>query len=116
MATIITVHGTFAAPTAPDPDGGPTPEPQWWETPSTFESDIRELVKSRDGRLDVIRSHRGGDNSEVERRDAGIRLASLMRELEGKSEPYCIVGHSHGGSIVSAAFWIMLRARNHCKI
>jgi hypothetical protein len=103
MATIITVHGTFAAPTAPDPNGGPTPEPQWWETPSTFESDIHELVESRDGRLDVTPFTWGGDNSEVERRDAGVRLASLMRELEAKSEPYCIVGHSHGGSIVSAA-------------
>jgi hypothetical protein len=103
MATIITVHGTFAKPTAADPDGGPGPEPQWWETASTFEHDIRDLVESRDGRLDVKPFVWAGDNSEVERREAGERLAGLMRELEARSEPYCVVGHSHGGSVVATA-------------
>lgn len=103
MASIISVHGTFAKPTVADPNGGPPPEPQWWETPSTFETDLRTLVDSRDGRLDVIPFMWGGDNSEVERRDAAARLIKLMRELESKSEPYCVVGHSHGGSVISSA-------------
>lgn len=101
MATIITVHGTFAAPTAPDPNGGLTPEPQWWESGSTFEKDMRDLVDARDGELNFVPFSWAGDNSEVERRAAGNRLSKVLRDLEAKSEPYCIVGHSHGGSILS---------------
>lgn len=103
MATIITVHGTFAKPTEADLEGGSAPDLQWWETQSMFEHDLRELVEARDGRLDVVPFVWPGDNSEVERREAGARLSKLMRELETKSEPYCIVGHSHGGSVVSSA-------------
>lgn len=103
MATIITVHGTFATPTSPNSDGEPSSDAQWWEASSAFEGDIRELVESRDGRLDVKPFIWAGDNSEVERRAAAKRLAKTMRDLEAKSEPYCIIGHSHGGSIVSSA-------------
>jgi hypothetical protein len=103
MATIITVHGTFAKPTEAGPDGGATADFQWWETQSTFERDLRDLVDARDGRLDITPFVWQGNNSEVERREAGERLAKLMRELEARSEPYCIVGHSHGGSVVSSA-------------
>ena len=71
MATIITVHGTFAAPTAADPNGGPMPELQWWETGSTFEKDMRQFVEARDGELNFVPFPWAGDNSEVERRDAG---------------------------------------------
>lgn len=103
MATIITVHGTFAKATETNADGGPAPELQWWETQSTFENDLRELVEGRDGKLDVKPFVWSGDNSEVERREAGARLAKLMHELETRSEPYCVIGHSHGGSVVSSA-------------
>ncbi len=103
MATIITVHGTFAAPTAADPNGGPMPELQWWEVGSAFEADMRGLIEPRDGELNFVPLPWGGNNSEVERREAGERLTKVMRDLEAKSEPYCIVGHSHGGSILSDA-------------
>ena len=103
MATIITVHGTFAAPTAADPNGGPMPELQWWEAGSTFETDMRQLIEARDGELNFVPLPWAGDNSEVERRDAGDRLTTIMRDLETKSEPYCLIGHSHGGSILSDA-------------
>jgi hypothetical protein len=103
MATIITVHGTFAKPTEANGDGEPLPERQWWEAQSVFESDLRELVEGRDGQLNIKPFVWSGDNSEVERREAGTKLANLMRDLEARSEPYCVVGHSHGGSVVSAA-------------
>lgn len=103
MATIITVHGTFAAPTAADPNGGPAPEPQWWEAGSTFEKDMRDFIEARDGELNFVPFPWAGDNSEVERRVAGDRLTKVLRDLETKSEPYCIIGHSHGGSILSDA-------------
>ena len=103
MATIITVHGTFASATTPDPNGGPAADPQWWEVPSTFERDLRELVNAQEGALEVKPFEWGGDNSEVERREAGARLTKQMRELEARGEPYCVIGHSHGGSVVSSA-------------
>lgn len=102
MATIITVHGTFAAPTAAGADGV-MPELQWWESGSAFEKDMHQFVEARDGELNFVPFSWGGNNSETERRDAGERLTKLVRELETKSEPYCIVGHSHGGSIVGDA-------------
>ncbi|MFA7307105.1 MAG: hypothetical protein WC026_10575 [Hyphomicrobium sp.] len=103
MATIITVHGTFAKPTEANADGGLQPDLQWWETQSTFETDLHKFVEGRDGKLDVKPFVWSGDNSEVERREAGAELAKLMRELETRSEPYCVIGHSHGGSVVSSA-------------
>lgn len=103
MATIIAVHGTFAAPTTVDPNGGPMPELQWWEAGSTFERDMRALVEARDGELNFVPFLWAGDNSEVQRREAGDRLTKVMSDLEGKSEPYCVIGHSHGGSIISDA-------------
>ncbi|SFV39141.1 hypothetical protein [Hyphomicrobium facile] len=103
MATIIAVHGTFAAPTAAGPDDAPPPELQWWEKGSVFENDMRALIDARDGQLNFLPFPWAGDNSEMKRRDAGERLTKTMRELEAKSEPYCIVGHSHGGSILSDA-------------
>jgi len=103
MATIITVHGTFAKPTEANADGGPPADLQWWEAQSAFETDLHQLVEGRDGKLTVTPFVWSGDNSEVERREAGAKLASLMRELETRSEPYCVIGHSHGGSVVSSA-------------
>ncbi len=103
MATIITVHGTFAKPTEANADGGPQLDLQWWESHSTFEKDLNQLVEGRDGKLDVKPFVWSGDNSEVERREAGAKLARMMQDLEVRSEPYCVIGHSHGGSVVSAA-------------
>ncbi|HET6390840.1 hypothetical protein [Hyphomicrobium sp.] len=103
MATIIAVHGTFAAPTVSGPDGGPAPELQWWEKDSVFEREIRDLIDARDGELHFVPFSWAGDNSETQRREAGARLTKIMHELEVKSEPYCIIGHSHGGSILSDA-------------
>ncbi|MBA2124966.1 hypothetical protein DLM45_01830 [Hyphomicrobium methylovorum] len=102
MATIIIVHGTFARPTAVEAEGGET-ELQWWETGSTFDTHIRKLVESRDGQLNIVPFVWSGNNSEVDRREAGEKLVRVMRDLETKSEPYCVVGHSHGGSVISSA-------------
>ena len=111
MATIITVHGTFAHANAPDAPAGSAADPQWWEIPSTFEHDLRELVDAREGQLEVKPFTWGGDNSEVERRLAGLRLSKELRELEARNEPYCVIGHSHGGSVVSTALLSSARAQ-----
>jgi hypothetical protein len=103
MATIVTIHGTFAQATASDASGGPASDPQWWETASTFERDLGELLHAETGQLNVKAFPWSGNNSEIERREAGERLANELRDLEAQGEPYCIVAHSHGGSIAASA-------------
>ncbi len=104
MATIITVHGTFAhaGGTAEQPEGEPQGL-QWWETGSAFDHDIRTNVEAANGQLDVVPFKWSGDNSELGRRAAGSKLLEQMRGLEARGEPYCVIGHSHGGSVISAA-------------
>jgi hypothetical protein len=105
MATIITVHGTFAHADIlmADDHVGDIDDKQWWEPGSAFERDIRALVEGDNGALDVVPFEWSGANSECGRREAGAKLLTRMRELEAKKEPYCVIGHSHGGSVISAA-------------
>lgn len=120
MATVITVHGTFAhaggAATAAA-DGSRVPPPatglvgsaapgldrQWWEPGSRFEQEIREFVEAPGGTLDVTRFEWSGANSELGRREAGSKLLARLKEYEARKEPYCLIGHSHGGSVIAAA-------------
>jgi pimeloyl-ACP methyl ester carboxylesterase len=44
--------------------------------------------------------HWSGKNSETERRRAGRLLAQVIEKLEKKGEPYALIGHSHGGSVI----------------
>ncbi len=95
MATIITVHGTFAS--------GPEAGSAWWQTGSAFENQLRELVEGEDGRLDFMPFAWDGLNSETSRRTAGKALALRLDELERKGEPYGLIGHSHGGTVILSA-------------
>lgn len=103
MATIITVHGTFAHAEQPIAEGAPPVSPQWWELQSPFAMDARDLVQAREGEVEVKHFIWSGNNSEADRRSAGHELAKEFKALEARNEPYCVVGHSHGGSVVSAA-------------
>jgi len=113
MATIVTVHGTFA-----HAEGGATPETeaeaaelQWWQRGSRFEHDMRELIDAApgmgSGKLEVTRFEWSGENSERDRRAAGRELYRYLKTLEEKGEPYCVVGHSHGGSVIG---WSLLES------
>ena len=104
MATVVTVHGTFAhAGSVPEtPEGSPA-EPQWWQQDGTLHEELRDFVAAQDGGLAVTSFEWSGDNSEVGRRDAGAQLLRRLRELEARNEPYCLVGHSHGGSVIASA-------------
>lgn len=95
MATIITVHGTYA--------NGSEHGDQWWQTGSAFEREMRALVEGADGRLDVCPHIWDGLNSETSRRAAGVALAQRLDELDRRGERYCLVGHSHGGSVIASA-------------
>src|SRR5687767_4680131 len=95
MATILTVHGTFSS--------GPDDGDQWWQRGGAFEGHVRELVEAEAGALHWRPFGWDGLNSEAARRNAGANLYRAMREHEQRGEPYCVIGHSHGGSVISAA-------------
>jgi hypothetical protein len=105
MATVVTVHGTFAhaGGTADALGLDPARELYWSEGKSGFEGHMRELVASEDGRLEFMPFVWSAANSELARREAGSGLLTLLRGLEARNESYCLVGHSHGGSVISSA-------------
>jgi hypothetical protein len=94
MAKIITVHGTGAS--------GPAEGEKWWQKGSEFETHIRELVEGADGTaLQTQRLIWDGANSETSRRKAAGELYEEVQKFETIGEKYCLVGHSHGGSIIA---------------
>lgn len=106
MATVVTVHGTFVhtAGTADALNIGEPSEAQWWQQGSEFEADLKALAVGADGRpIEVEPFTWSSVNSELDRRAAGSALLTRLRELDAQGEPYCVVGHSHGGSVVASA-------------
>lgn len=104
MGTILTVHGTFAHIDVPgdSADSASTPS-YWWRHDSPFVDELKSLVQDERGAVDVQPFVWSGDNSERERRSAGRALFKELQQLESAGAPYCVVAHSHGGSVVSAA-------------
>jgi hypothetical protein len=102
MATVVTVHGTYAHIVGP-PNAPAPAELQWWQPGSRCEEQIRQRVHAEDGRLDFKAFTWSGDNSERARRTAGSKLLRALRQLEERKENYCLIGHSHGGSVIAAA-------------
>jgi len=97
MATIITVHGTSNTGPAEAPDRG---QGYWWQRDSFFDRHLRELVEAEEGRLEIEPLVWSGANSETSRWEAGRALLSEAGRLETAKEPYVVLGHSHGGSII----------------
>jgi len=120
MATIITVHGTFAhlASNLEHDAKVATENLRWWQPNSTFAQHTRQLIGGEHGEVTVEAFVWSGDNSELARRAAGRRLLQKMKELEDREEPYCVVGHSHGGSVIASALMESAARRvplNHLK-
>ncbi len=103
MARIITVHGTFAkweiTPAAGDTVGPPVL--QWWQPGSAFEKDMRAFVTGDDNPVTIESFEWSSANSERDRRKAADKLLARTQQLEAEGEPYSLVGHSHGGSVIS---------------
>ena len=109
MAKIVTVHGTFAHIETPTGDAEGGSFKQWWNPDSDFEKSLKRHVDS-DGSsgapgsgIEFQQFVWNGENSELARRRAGSRLLSDLKALEEKGEKYCVLAHSHGGSIISSA-------------
>lgn len=104
MATLITVHGTFAT--------GPVEGQAWWQYGSPFTMRLAVLLQAESGRITLDPFVWNGLNSESSRRAAGGELVKKLLALESRGEPYAIIGHSHGGSVVSAALLESARSGN----
>lgn len=107
MATIVTVHGTFAS--------GPMEGTKWWQLGSRLCRNLPVWIEGADGSLRIEPYIWNGHNSESSRRTAGKGLADKLAELEAVGEPYAVIGHSHGGSVISAALLNAARARNELR-
>ena len=109
MATILGVHGTFAhMDEGPRPDGTRADLHYWWHKDSAFERKMVASLQavSQQGSAEPVKIESfvwNGYNSELDRREAAAKLLTRMMELEGRNETYCVIGHSHGGSVVSIA-------------
>ena len=106
MATVVTVHGTYAhsGGTADALHIGGEGSAEWWQKNGDFSAELKTLVTgSADGRLDVVPFTWSANNSELDRRRGGSELLKLLRSLDAKEEPYAVVAHSHGGSVIAAA-------------
>jgi hypothetical protein len=95
MATIVTVHGTNAS--------GPAEGESWWQKGGPFERDLRKWVQSEANDLQFEPLIWDGRNSEASRFEAGGRLAARIAELEKNGDRFCLIGHSHGGSVIAHA-------------
>ena len=104
VATLITVHGTFAT--------GPLEGRAWWQYGSPFTMRLAMLLQADGDPITLAPFIWNGLNSEAARRAAGQELAVKLVALEGRGEPYAIIGHSHGGSVVGAALLESARAGN----
>lgn len=100
MATLVTVHGTYAHYET----GATNPStPQWWQEQSEFDAHVRTLLDGDNGEVTLRAFRWSGENSELKRRQASDDLLALLRDLDSKGESYAVIGHSHGGSVISSA-------------
>lgn len=97
MATIIAVHGTGVGANGP-PDGD-----AWWQAEGILHKDLNNLITSTRGDLVFESLVWDGKNSETSRYNAGEQLYSRICQLEASGQDYCLVGHSHGGSVLQHA-------------
>ena len=110
MARIFLVHGTNAywMKRGPSTSGGG----QWWQEDGVFEHCLRQLIdRPSDGTLAIEAHAWDGKNSETSRWNAGKRLAARLLEVDAAGEPYCIIGHSHGGSVTAHALMLPCRGQ-----
>jgi hypothetical protein len=94
MATIFTVHGTFAS--------GPEHGEKWWQKGSEFEEELRKNVASTDGYIVFQPVPWSGDNSEMARREGAEKLARVLSGSDATDERSAIIAHSHGGAVVTS--------------
>ncbi len=94
---VILVHGTFAS--SADDCGQ-----AWWQVGSpTYE----RLNRSLPPNVSLVRQGSvfrwSGNNTERARSKAAAQLLRFLEPLERSGQPYHLIGHSHGGSVIWSA-------------
>ena len=108
MSKLIAVHGTNAT--------GPREGDDWWQVGGALESDFHKWIEGDESPAVFEPYIWSGSNSEGDRYAGGERLAREIQALEDKAEPYVLVGHSHGGSVIYHALMKLLKNNFHCRL
>lgn len=97
---VLLIHGTFSGD---DADQGT----RWWQRNSEAYRRLRETLPSSVSTADdwPIFHWGAGPNSERARSSAALRLLEQVERFEERGQPYHLIGHSHGGSVI----WETLR-------
>ena len=95
-AKVILVHGTFAS--SADDRGK-----AWWQVGSPAYENLRQELPAdaclaKEGEL----FRWSGENNERARSKAAAKLLQHIEPLEEAGQPYHLIGHSHGGSVIWA--------------
>lgn len=105
---VLLVHGTFAA--APE-DAGLA----WWQRGSSAGQSLQQrLPPGVTLESDISLFHWSGENVEWARETAAARLFERLLTFEKAQQPYHLIGHSHGGSIIWSA--IKQAMRDHIEL
>ncbi|MFT4888624.1 MAG: hypothetical protein ACJAY7_001106 [Pseudohongiellaceae bacterium] len=94
---LVTIHGTGA--------GDPTKDKKsWWQEESEFLEQLGQRLDLNPEQVKIVPFlWEQGPNSEASRRKAGKRLYDLLRSYDDLNKDYCLIGHSHGGSVAYSA-------------
>jgi hypothetical protein len=95
MTKLITVHGTNAGDQSDEGE-------RWWQKNSSFQKRLAEWLNLDGVEIEPLHWYEG-PNSEVERRKAGRKLLTKLKEHEATERNYFLIGHSHGGSVICHA-------------
>jgi hypothetical protein len=96
---VILVHGTFAS-SADDCGQG------WWQVGSNAYNKLKNRLPAHVSLASEGSVFRwSGDNTERARSKAAAQLLKFVEPLEQAGQPYHLIGHSHGGSVI----WNSLR-------
>ena len=91
---LITVHGTGAGDSTAAGD-------RWWQLGSAFLEGLRKRLDLDPSKVEISPFQwEEGPNSELARRQAGERLCNELVAADAAGEDYCLIAHSHGGTVV----------------
>ncbi len=102
--TVLCIHGTFAASERDYGRG-------WWQRGSVFWQRFSARLPHGTGMLEDNETlfHWSGANTERDREQAAARLLAALQRRDEAGQPYHLIGHSHGGSLIWAALRMACR-------